>query len=254
AKPCPVWDETFLSDQETLFFALDEIKTADLKPEAPKPTEDDKFVPGMTKMSYGVGSFNADMSTYAGKSISSHVVVYTCGLKKEYKEDMTLSKNVGDYRLDTVYKYKNTKTPCYYTMSGGKITTMVLPTDVGFSGRIYGVINGSITTVNGDKESVVGFETLTALKPITWLGAKKLTPPTNTLDGTIFELNASDGEIQSIYKSTDTQKSGKVFEEISGTAWVPVEKYTDTVVTTSQGGVLFAVKPNAAVYELSDDG
>ncbi|WP_081405743.1 hypothetical protein [Acinetobacter sp. TTH0-4] len=28
AKPCPVWDETFPSDQETLFFALDEIKTA----------------------------------------------------------------------------------------------------------------------------------------------------------------------------------------------------------------------------------
>lgn len=234
---------------------LDEIVAANLKPETgTTPGEEDKFVPGVTKMSYGVGTFNADMTTYAGKPISNDVVVYTYGVQKDYKADMTFSKKTEEYMVGTIYKYKNAKTPCFYNMVGGKIANMVIPMDAGFSGRIYGVINGNSTTINGDNESVVGLQTLTAMKEITWLAKKGLSAPTTTLDGTVFELYASDGEIQSISIDNDSNKEG-YFEEISGAnAWVDVEKYGDTVVTTSGGSLLFAVKQNAAIYVLSDDG
>lgn len=233
---------------------LDEIVAAGLKPGTSTPDTGDKFVPGVTKMTYGVGSFNADMTTYSGKTISKDAVVYTYGVKKDYKDGMTFSTKIEDYRVDTVYKYKNTNTPCYYNMVGGKIVNIVIPMDVGFSGRIYGVINGTSTMVNGDKESVSAFETLTALRSITWLGVKGLAAPTETFDGTIFELNASDGVVQSIYKTTDKDKAGSVFEEISGSDWIDVEKYSDAVITTSKGAVLLTVKANSAVYVLSDDG
>ena len=108
--------------------------------------------------------------------------------------------------------------------------------DVGFSGRAYSVINDTDTTMNVNGVSVTGLVTLTATREITWLSKKGLASvPASSqyLQGEVYELNLSGGEIQSIYKSSDAAKKGDVFEEISSTGaiFVMVDSCKDGVVT-----------------------
>lgn len=244
--------------------ALEKIEAANPPAETPgQGTDQDNplKVPDTSAMTYAAsGSFNETMTTYGGKTISEDIAVYTYGLKKDYSSTMKFSGKIGDYREDTVYKFKNVKTPAYYQLENNKIIAIVIPMDVGYSGRAYGVINDTVTTVNGGDENVTGLETYTAMKEITWLGKKGLTNiPTSTgagngyLDGSVYEINLSNGEIQSIFKSDGAHK-GVVFEEISssGAIFVEVESYSEGVVeiTAADGGAVFEAKNNASVYVL----
>lgn len=227
---------------------LDEIKAADVEPPASNES-DSAFTPGVTKMTFGTGSFNAAMTTYAGREIAANVNVLTYGVQKDYKADMVLPTKETDYKKDTIYKYRNATTPCFYTMSGGKITNMIIPVDAGFSGYVYGVINEVSNVTNGNKESVVAFDTLAAARPITWIGKQGVTAPANIYDGTIYELTTKNGEVQSV--QTTTNKNGKAFAEISGNNFVKVDKYDNDVITI--GSSMFSVKANAVVYVLAED-
>ena len=241
--------------------ALPLIESANPAPEVPgQGTDNDKpsAIPDTGSMVYANASFNDNMTTYNGKNISSDVKVYTYGAAKDYSSTMTFSKKISDYRLETVYKYKNVKTPAYYTLTGNQITAIVVPMDAGFSGRIYGVINDKVTTLNVNDEAVTGLETLTAGKTITWLTKK--TPdtvlPTSTgagmgyLAGTVYEMNASNGTVQSVYTASETHK-GKIFDEITGSGYVIVESYEDGIFIV--GGNAYEVKPNASVYVIDKD-
>jgi len=239
---------------------LDKIEVANPAAESPaQGTDQDKpdAVPNVKAMTYANGSFNSTMTSYAGKTIADDVTVYTYGAKKDYCSTMTLTNKISDYREDTVYKYKNVTTPAFYQLENGKIIAMVLPMDVGFSGRAYGVINDTITTMNGSSESVTGLASLTATREITWLGKKGLSNiPTKVqyLNGEVYEMNVSDGEVQSIYKASDAGKKGDAFTEISstGAVFVTVESCKDNVakIDTADGGALFEVKDNASVYTI----
>lgn len=243
--------------------ALSRIEAANPSEETPgQGTDQDKpgAVPDTKGMLYANGSFNSTMTTYNGKAISDDIIIYTYGDKKSYISEMSFSKKISDYRLDTVYKYKNTKTPAFYQLENGKISVMVVPMDAGFSGRAYGVINDKIKTLNGKGEAVAGLETLTAAREITWLGDKSLTNTLGTitsgqyLAGELYEINLSDGEIQSIFRASDIGKKGNVFEEISttGAVFVDLERFEGGVakITSAHGGAMFAVKDNASVYIL----
>lgn len=260
--PLPQLATKWMAAQFT-YNTLDKIEAANPPQETPgQGTDQDKpdAIPDGKAMTYASGSFNSTMTTYAGKTIANDVKVYTYGEKKDYSSTMTFSNQISDYREDTIFKYKNVKTPAFYATEGGKITAMILPMDVGFSGRAYGVINNKVTTLNAEDESVTGVVSLTATKEITWLGSKSLTPTLSGLSsvdflkGEIYEMNLSDGEMQSIYKASDAGKKGDVFEEISSTGaiFVDVESFSDSVVkiTAAHGGAMFAVKNNASVYVL----
>ncbi|HYE12004.1 MAG TPA: S-layer homology domain-containing protein [Patescibacteria group bacterium] len=240
--------------------ALSKIEAANPPRETPgQGTDQDKpdAIPNVKAMTYVSGSFNSTMSTYNGKTISDDIIVYTFGEKKNYSSTMTFTSKISDYRLDTVFKYKNVNTPAFYQIEDGKIVTMVVPMDAGFSGRAYSVINGTVSTLNGSDVTVTALNTLTATKEITWLGEKGLTgipAKAQYLQGELYELNLSDGEIQSIYKASDAGKKGDVFEEISstGAVFVDVESIDNNIVkiTAADGGALFNVKDNASVYIL----
>ncbi len=236
---------------------LEDIVAADVKPEnelpSNKPTEGgNEVVPGLTKMAYGSGSFNATITTYAGKEIAQNVTVYTYGLKKDYKEGMVFSDKKDEFRADTIHKYKNASTPCFYSMSGGKIVSMVIPMDAGFSGNVYGVINGVSSVLNGDKEGVNLYDTLAAGRPISWLSQKSLGAPAEYLDGTIFEMTTSNGEIKSISKAGQTTVNGKHFKELTATSFEKIKSYKGSVVELEDGN-MFTIKGNVAVYILADD-
>lgn len=214
-------------------------------------------VPSLAGKTFSTGSFNALMTEFDGKAISSTVTVYTYGKKVDYKSTMTLSTDISDFRTDTVFKYKNVNTPIWYAMKGNTISEIILPMNVGFSGYAYGVINDTALTLNADEDQVGALKTLVAEKPITWLGTTSLTGiPSSTeyLNGTVYEFNLRDGQIRNIATTT----SGRaVFVELSETpGWNSVYEYDRDGIVRLQNasGELVTLKDNAAVYVLSEDG
>lgn len=238
---------------------VDEIKAAKVVTVPAKSTEAG-FTIGITKMTYGTGSFNENMTAYAGKAISSDVLIYTYGKQTEYKADMVLSKTKGDYVESTIYKYKNAKTPCFYNMVGSKITEMIIPMDAGFSGTAYGVVNDISTQINGSKEKVKALETLIAGKEIVWLerSSNAIGLPSSSgeyLNGEIYEMNTYNGQLEEIHKASDTGHNADFVELTHSNFTDTVENFSSNVVTTQAANDnMFGVKENASVYVLSDNG
>jgi hypothetical protein len=199
-------------------------------------------------MTYVTGSFNSAMTTFSGKTLADNVKIYTYGREAGYSSSMTFSKKAADYRQDTVYKYKNVETPAFYKVENGKIATMVIPKDVGFSGIAYVVINGTYTSANAKGDTVTGLKTYTAGREIKWLGEKGLAMPDKAeyLNGTLYELRISDGAVKSISKTTDSYR-GDVFEELTDGDFVGIDDNNNNVVTLT-GGNKFEIKDNATIY------
>ncbi|QIB68143.1 S-layer homology domain-containing protein [Aminipila butyrica] len=217
----------------------------------PQGTEKDRpeNLPSTSGMTFATGSFDNNMTTFAGKAVSKGVDIYIYGLKSEYSKDMSFSDKADDYRKDTLYKFKDVKTPAWYLEEDGKIIKMILPQNVGFSGYVCAVVNGVITDVNGEGDSVAGFETLTATKAITWFGKKGLTAPNiEPGNGQLYELRTSDGEVQSVAPPAATKS--KRFVEFTDKEWTEVTEYSDKVITIDKG--LISVKTNASIYVWDD--
>ncbi|WP_312647380.1 S-layer homology domain-containing protein [Aminipila sp.] len=218
----------------------------------PQGTEKDKpsSIPSTSGMKFVTGSFDDNLNTFGGKTISGNIEIYTYGAKKDYSKDMKLSDKEDAYRKDTVYKFKDVKTPAWYLVENDKITKMILPVDTGFSGNVYGVVNGTIKVSSQDKEAITGFETLTATKAITWFGKKGLAVPTFTPgDGQLYELYTSNGEVRNV--ATTDGANGKMFKELTtGRSWTAVTEYGDSVITISSGFI--PVKRNASIYIWDD--
>jgi len=230
--------------------ALDQIEKANPQEETSSPSQETPTgVPDTSAMTYANGSFNSEMTTYKGKTIADDVEIYTYGLKKDYSSTMTFSKKVADYRLDTVYKYKNVETSAFYKVENNEIVSMVIPRDVGFSGLAYVVINGTYSSTNEKGEKVLGLKTLVAGEEVKWLGEEgfnAVLQKTDYLNGILYEIKLVDGAVKSIAKSTESHR-GDVFDEISGTAFAEIDDYSSNVVTLTTGNK-FEIKDNATVY------
>ncbi|WP_027400298.1 S-layer homology domain-containing protein [Anaerovorax odorimutans] len=240
--------------------ALDEIKKANSE-KAGENTDSNsgEFKPGVTKLTFGTGSFNDNMTAYSGKKISKDVVVYTYGKQSDYKSGMTLSTDKSNYKLDTVNKYKNTQTPCFYNMADGEIVTMVIPMDVGFSGRVYGVINSVSSMLNGSGDKVSVINSLSAGKEVNWLTKDSSitglpSSDAEFLKGDIYEMVTKNGAVKEMYKASDSGHHEDFAELTDSTFTQKVESYKDGVVTLQSGSTKFEVANNASIYVLSDDG
>src|SRR5665647_1851630 len=102
----------------------------------------------------------------------------------------------NDYITDSIYKYKRVITPAQYILENNRITSILLPKDVGYTGSIYCVIN----------DTVDGLRTLTAAREINWAvlpGIKNIPSIQNYSDGIVFKLNSLDGKIQSLVPVPD---------------------------------------------------
>lgn len=239
------------------YHVIDKIE-ASIKDNANGNSNSTEFVPGTTKVTFATGSFNDTITTYAGKAISKDVVVYTYGKKVNYKSDMQLPTNKADYRLDTINKFKNEETPCFYYMADGKIVAMVVPMDAGFNGIVYGVINSVSGVMNGDKEQVKSLDTLAAGKKISWLTKSdsiKGLPTSNSefLKGDIFEMVTKNGTVKEMYKSNDAGRN-KDFAELTKNDFTDTVGSFDKNVVKLANGSAFEVAANADVYLLSEDG
>jgi hypothetical protein len=210
-------------------------------------------VPDTATMTYLTGSFSSDMTTFNGKYFSDDAKIYAYGKKASYSSIMSFSNKIADYRRESVYKYKNVETPAFYRIENGKITEMVIPRDVGFTGLAYVVINGTYSASNVKDESVTGLTTLAAGKDLKWLCEKNLagipskTATPSYLSGLVYELKLTDGVVKNIASTTPGSFKGKVFSELSGNSFVELTDYSNNVASLDGVGKV-EIKSNATIY------
>lgn len=233
-------------------------KNAPVIEEQPQGTDRDKpqIAPVSEKLNFTTGKIDSTMKSFAGKDISSKVKIYIYGKQADYNKEMYLPNVTSDYRLDTIYKFKNTKTPAWYEEENGKITVMVLPMDAGYTGMVFGVVNATEEIVNINGEKVTGFETMVAGNKVTWYGKSGVTVPVFTEgDGLVYELVIANGQVTSILPANGSDAQYEKFAELTPAhTWTLIHEYNDKVIKlTNETGELIAVRDNATIYEWNAD-
>ena len=236
-----------------LFNALDKIEVANPPTVPVSVGGTPSNAPTLDGKTYAFGSFGSSMIVFDGKRITSDAVIYVYGKKADYKSTMTLSSKVSDFRMDALYKYKNVVTPLWYAMKGGEITELILPMDVGFSGKAFVVINSISKVLNSDGDPIIAVKTLVAGKEITWFGTKGLAAPKEYQAGSVIQMNTQNGQIVEFVYASDTTTDS--FAELtSNSNLVYGEEKYGFIKLESVSGKLLTIKDNATVYILDDDG
>ncbi len=233
--------------------ALDEIAAA----AAAGPEEGDAADAGAASgMVFSAsGKFDSDITEYDGKALSSEVVVYEYGEKRNFVQGMKLPAD-SELLVSNIYRYKNVTTPAWYKTEGGKITAMIVPGDVGFNGTVYCVINGISQVANAEGKSVAAFNTITAGHNIAWeykaADAPAVYTSTRIPDGHVFELEMGSGVVQTVY--TVAAPSRPSFRALggTGTGWQAVTAVDGNTVTLANGQIV-EMEQVVSVYTLLDD-
>lgn len=235
-----------------IYNALDKIKEEAKKAEADENLAD--FVYGEIKFDAGTTSIN-------GKALASDVKVYVYGKKNDYSEDMKLPE-ISKLSTETVYKYKNVSTVGFYKVVNGKVTAIILPENIGFTGKVYGVINDAQSVTVKDEGAVTELETLAAGKEISWQvkkGIESQVPSSigNYIkQGKLTELKTSKGKVTSI--STVINTGEEVFPMVlegtgDGAGLAVTEKNSDRNLLKLSNEKYIAYRDTTVVYVLNEE-
>jgi hypothetical protein len=213
------------------------------------------------------GNFDSDVTRFDDKALASDAKVLKYGRKADYSKDMTLPESNEDYLEDTVYKYKNVTTPAWYELEGDKIKRIILPQDVGFTGRAYGVIKNIVSVTDGQDGEVDGFVTLVAGRTVTWAGdtglSKDNVPAKSAYDGgQVFEFQLRNGRVTSVAAADAGRSFGSLRASVSGEVgsagtFATVTAKMGSVITVDPGdgnAAIVEIKEKAAIYFLNADG
>lgn len=221
---------------------------------APKPDNSVQML-NIDDYKFTKDMINSEMNKFGDMKFSDNLKVYAYGKKADYKKNMEFPKN-AELQLSTIYKYKNTETPAWYkTDAAGRIEAMILPMDVGFSGRAYGVINGIGMAVNAEEKAVKTLESIVAGKTISWLcldGISSIPSTADIFKGDIYEINLHNGEVQSVFNVTQAFE-GKLVELNPGNTWTELDSAEPRLVKIKSGNYV-DIRENAICYKLSADG
>jgi len=207
-------------------------------------------------LNFRIGRFDGNLTTFAGMPISPDVEVFTYGLRATFNRSIELPTRIGEYRQDTIHKFRNTNSPALYVMTDGEITLMILPMDVGFTGNIYGVINGTATVTNARGEQVNSIHTLVAGRHISWLTNNSgINAPAadDFLDGQVFQINSRNGMVTANPMRPGDAGSNSDFRELTSGSWEVVESIANYIITLDDGS-MFTATSDAVVYVLNTDG
>ncbi len=204
--------------------------------------------------------FAADFSTFSGVPLSKDIKVYTYGNKKDYKKTMIVSSGAAYFREATLFKYKNVNTPAWCGVKGDEINIIILPVDVGFTGKAYCVINDLLQTTNAEGTGVYALDTLVAGKEAKWAARSESVAVPGLADiesalsaGAIYEIALTKGEITNV-TSNPAMKLGQEFKELTGGQWSTVSAIVkkDSIIGVDSN--MYDVNPDASVYVLASDG
>lgn len=246
-----------------IYNALDKIKEEAKKAESDENMED--FV-------YGEIKFDANTSSINGKALASDVKIYIYGNKSDYSEDMTLPE-ISKLSTETVYKYKNVSTEGFYKEVNGKVTAIILPENVGFSGKVYGVLNDAQSVTVKDEGTVTEFATLAAGKEMSWLVKNGAAGEAKILAGIgdyikygyLFEMKTSRGKVTAISEvsnttegtfpvvlgGTEANKGLKVTEKNSDRSLLKLS--TGSADSTGSNDRYIAYRDTTIVYVLNEE-
>ncbi len=204
--------------------------------------------------------FSSDFSLFADVPLSKDVKVYTYGKKKDYKKTMILSSETAKFKEAPLFKYKGVYTPAWCGVKGNEINVIILPEDVGFTGKVYAVINDIFKTTNYDGEVVFGLETLVAKRATQWIAqdAHVTAPGISDIEsafaaGAIYEISVKNGEFVSV-TSNPAAKLGKEFNPITGNNWCTVSSISENRNIIGVNSNIYNINPDASVYILATDG
>lgn len=212
------------------------------------------------------GKLSADFSQLlvgdlsSGVALSKDVKVYTYGLSKDYNKKMKLESGAAFYRPAELFKYKGVLTKAWCGVKGDEINVIILPSDVGFSGNVYAVINEIVTVQNSDGMAVTALETLVAGHETHWAAKNEsVTMPgiaeinAAFAEGAIFEIAVTSGEVTHV-TSNPAMKRGKEFKALTGGTWATVSAIVDRNNEIGVDSRIYEVNPDASVYVLASDG
>lgn len=241
-----------------IYNTLDLIKKEAQKYEAEQAAEG--FV-------YGNIDFDSNLTTVNGKALAADVKIYPYEKKSKYSKDMELP-DVTVLGTESVYKYKNVSTVGFYKVENNKVTEIILPKDVGFSGKIYGVINEANFVTVKDEGDLVELATLAAGKEINWLTKNVNSEWTSDnwqkavsnviKGGYLMEMKASKGRVTAInsIESTFISVEGTVPMCLGDTVKKELyvtEKNHDRQLLKLSDNNYIAYGDNTIVYELNED-
>ena len=212
------------------------------------------------------GRFNPDLSSFGGKPVARDAQILSYGLKKDYSRDMELSERGAEYQLRSILQYKGVVSSALIRMEGGKIVQMVFPSDAGFTGQAYSVVN----------QLSDGILSLTAGHEMRWTygeGAKTISSSREAGEGTLYRLSLADGKVMAAAPQQDMRKgflkiseyeiNGPIqLETESGNQWIDVTG-TPTIYVLDPAakvryrpGKVADIRPGAEVklYDISDNG
>lgn len=237
-----------------IYNALDKIKEEAKKVEADENAAD--FV-------YGDIKFDANTSSVNGKALASDVKVYVYGKKNEYSADMKLPE-ISKLSTENVYKYKSVSTVGFYKVVNGKVAAVILPENIGFTGKVYGVINSAYRVTIKDEGTVVELGTLAAGQEISWQVKKGTEGEEYLIDsigdyiktGFLTEMKASKGIIT--YLDTVSDAADDIYPMVIGgtetdSGLCVADKNLDRKLLKLSNDAYIAYRDNTVVYVLNDE-
>ena len=232
----------------------------DLIKEEAKKYEAEQAMEGFV---YGDIKFDANITSVNGKALASDVKVYPYEKKKNYSKDMELP-DVTKLSTDSVYKYKNVSTVGFYKVENNKVTAVIIPTDAGFYGTVYGVINEANSVTIKGEGTLTELDTLAAAKEISWLTNVSVTEgwlSANIEGGYLIEMKSSKGKITSLRAIDDTyflSPTQKLYAAGLGDSVVSTcsvaEKIADRELLKLSNDEFVAYRDTTVVYVLNEDG
>lgn len=203
-----------------------------------------------------------DSSSYNGISLDSDAPIFTFGLKGDFiQSKVAFTSASSDYGISSFRLMRNISTSAYYIMENDKITAMIVPTDVGFTGKAYGMIleTASASNINGKAVGAIQFLLGTNEIQILTDGIVVLPAKVDFLSGSVYEVSLKNGVATNIAEAgLDAIPANKnsAFLELTSDFRRITDTGTDYIIVDRGSGDSEAIElsANAVVYVATYDG
>jgi len=218
-------------------------------------------------------------AAYSGIAINSDAAIFTFGETGDFGPvKATFTADSQAYGVKSLRLMRNINVSAYYVVENSRITAMIVPTNVGYSGRMYGMIKDIGTARNLDGDVVAFVDLLIGEDAVTMLTNGRAGLPEESLyaaSGELFQLTLRNGVITATADAllTDPEDLGVIlpasndFGTPYGTRFVELTPNEFRQIVTYENGFAyftdmtlssvqqhFGIMEDVVVYEINDKG
>ncbi len=208
---------------------------------------------------YAYNKSFTESTAYNGIAVASDATVFTFGMKTDFTASKaTFTQTGSDYGINSLVLMRNAATPAYYLLENGKITAMIVPTDVGFAGRAYGMILETSKASNIDSKAVDALQFLIGTANIQILtdGNSAIPLKADFLSGEAYELSLKNGVATNIATATGITplKKNSAFVELTSNYMKITDKASDYIIVEDGSGLMaIEITANTVIYVVNYD-